>query len=98
MMSLGCAFQELTSQEKKDLSITTGIKVVGVKAGKFKTAGIKDGFVITDINNSPVSTREDVENIYGQIMRDTDSDKVMFITGLYPTGKKVYYAVDLTDN
>lgn len=30
-------------------------------------------------------------------MRDNDSDKVMFITGMYPTGKKVYYAVDLTD-
>ena len=25
------------------------------------------------------------------------SDKVMFITGLYPTGKKVYYAVDISD-
>ena len=98
MMSLGCAFQALTEQDKKDLNISTGIKVVGVKAGKFKAAGIKDGFVITDINNFPVSSREDVENVYGQIMRDSDSDKVMFITGLYPTGKKVYYAVDLSDD
>lgn len=98
MMSLGCAFQALSDQDKKDLNITTGIKVVGIKAGKFKAAGIKDGFVITDINNFPVSSREDVENVYGQIMRDSDSDKVMFITGLYPTGKKVYYAVDLSDD
>ena len=97
MLTLGCAFAELTDQEKKDLSISKGLKVVGVKAGKFKRAGVKDGFVITDINNAPVSTREDVENIYNQIMRSTDSDKVMFITGLYPTGKKVYYAVDLSD-
>ena len=96
MLSLGCAFSELTDQEKRDLSISKGLKVVGVKAGKFKRAGVKDGFVITDINNVPVSTREDVENIYNQIMRSTD-DKVMFITGLYPTGKKVYYAVDLSD-
>ena len=71
--------------------------MVGVKAGKFKNAGIKDGFVITDINNVPVSSRDDVENIYNQIMRASDADKVMFITGLYPTGKKVYYAVDLSD-
>ena len=96
MLSLGCAFSELTDQEKRDLSISKGLKVVGVKAGKFKRAGVIDGFVITDINNVPVSTREDVENIYNQIMRSTD-DKVMFITGLYPTGKKVYYAVDLSD-
>ncbi|HAP51220.1 MAG TPA: deoxyribonuclease HsdR, partial [Porphyromonadaceae bacterium] len=92
-----CAFTELSDQEKKDLAISQGLKVVGVKAGKFKNAGIKDGFVITDINNVPVSSRDDVENIYNQIMRASDADKVMFITGLYPTGKKVYYAVDLSD-
>jgi len=98
VMSLGCAFSELSNQDKEDLAISQGLKVVGVKAGKFKKAGIRDGFIITDINNSPVNTRDDVENIYNQIMRSGDSDKVMFITGFYPTGKKVYYAVDLSDD
>ncbi|MBQ0114377.1 MAG: Do family serine endopeptidase [Bacteroidales bacterium] len=97
MLTLGCAFTELSDQEKKDLNISKGIKVVGIKAGKFKRAGIKDGFIIIDINNAPVNSREDVENIYNQIMRSNDGDKVMFITGVYPTGKKVYYAVDLSD-
>jgi len=97
VMSLGCAFTELSREEKEDLAISQGLKVVGVKAGKFKKAGIRDGFIITDINNAPVNTRDDVENIYNQIMRSSDSDKVMFITGFYPTGKKVYYAVDLSD-
>jgi len=98
VMSLGCAFTELSKAEKEDLAIRKGLKVVGVKAGKFKSAGIRDGFIITDINNIPVDTRDDVENIYNQIMRSSDSDKVMFITGFYPTGKKVYYAVDLSDD
>ena len=97
VMSLGCAFTELSKDDKEDLAISKGLKVVGVKAGKFKNAGIRDGFIITDINNIPVDTRDDVENIYNQIMRSSDSDKVMFITGFYPTGKKVYYAVDLSD-
>ena len=97
VMSLGCAFTELTKEDKQDLAISKGLKVVGVKAGKFKNAGIRDGFIITDINNIPVDSRDDVENIYNQIMRSGDSDKVMFITGFYPTGKKVYYAVDLSD-
>jgi S1-C subfamily serine protease len=96
-MSLGCAFTELSHDEKEDLAISKGLKVVGVKAGKFKRAGVRDGFIITDINNIPVDSRDDVENIYNQIMRSSDSDKVMFITGFYPTGKKVYYAVDLSD-
>ena len=97
VLSLGCAFTELTSEEKEDLAISKGLKVVGVKTGKFKRAGVRDGFIITDINNIPVDSRDDVENIYNQIMRSGDSDKVMFITGFYPTGKKVYYAVDLSD-
>ena len=98
VMSLGCAFTELSRDEKEDLAISKGLKVVGIKAGKFKNAGIRDGFIITDINNIPVDSRDDVENIYNQIMRSGDSDKVMFITGFYPTGKKVYYAVDLSDD
>ncbi len=28
---------------------------------------------------------------------DDTYDKVMFISGVYPTGKKMYYAVDLAD-
>ena len=98
VMSLGCAFTELSKEEKEDLAISKGLKVVGVKAGKFKNAGIRDGFIITDINNIRVDSRDDVESIYNQIMRSGDRDKVMFITGFYPTGKKVYYAVDLSDD
>ena len=88
----------MSKEDKEDLAISKGIKVIGVKAGKFKKAGIRDGFIITDINNIPVDSRDDVENIYNQIMRSGESDKVMFITGFYPTGKKVYYAVDLSDD
>lgn len=98
MISLGCAFKELSETQLKQLQISQGLEVVGIKDGKFKRAGIRDGFVITDINNAPVSTRDDVETIYNAIMNDNQSDKVMFITGLYPTGKKVYYAVDISDS
>jgi len=97
VMSLGCAFMELSAKEKEDLAISHGVKVTGLKNGKFKNAGIRDGFIITDINNTPIGSSDDVEQIYNQIMRSGAGDKVMFITGLYPTGKKEYKAVDLTD-
>ena len=67
----------------------------GLKAGSFRDAGIKDGFIILEINNKPVSTADDIEKIYNEVMKS--SDRVMFITGIYPTGKKVYYAVDLSE-
>lgn len=96
-LDLGCTFKKLSDEKKKELQIRTGVEVAGLKAGKMKNAGIKDGFIITDINNMPVSSQEDVENIYDSIMRDNESDKVMFVTGIYPTGSKKYYAVDLAD-
>lgn len=95
--SLGCAFLSLTADEKEDLGISNGVKVSGLKDGKFKAAGITNGFVITDINNIRVNNQDEVEDIYNAIMRDKDSDKVMFITGITTTGKKVYKAVDLAD-
>ena len=96
-LSLGCAFMPLNDNEKEELGVKSGIKVTGLKDGKFKKAGIKDGFIITEINNQRVTSQDDVEDIYNAIMRDTDSDKVMFITGITSTGKKEYRAVDLAD-
>ena len=60
-------------------------------------AGIKEGFIILDINNQRVNSQDDVEAIYKAIINSSDSDKVMFITGVYPTGAKKYYAVDLSE-
>jgi len=95
--SLGCTFVPLTETEKEELGVSNGVKVMGVKNGKFKDAGIKDGFIITDINNIRVNNQDEIEDIYNAIMRDEESDKVMFITGITSTGKKVYRAVDLAD-
>lgn len=94
--SLGCAFMKLTNETKNHLGISNGVQVSGLKNGLFKEQGIKDGFIITEINNQPVNSSDDVEYIYTQLMKSSDPDKVMFISGLYPTGKKQYYAVNLS--
>ncbi len=96
IVELGCAFKTVAPETLRQLEISNGVQVTGLKDGKFKSAGIKDGFIILDINNSRVSKPEDVDKIYHAIMSDQSGyDKVMFITGIYPTGRKVYYAVDL---
>ncbi|MDD2961768.1 MAG: Do family serine endopeptidase [Muribaculaceae bacterium] len=97
MIDLGCAFKELSKAKMEEMQITKGIEVVGIKDGKFKQAGIKNGFVILEVNNIPISSRDEIEKIYNSIMTEGNNDKVMFIVGLYPTGKKVYYAVDLSE-
>ena len=93
---LGAAFMKLSSDAKEELGIRNGVKVTGLQKGAFREAGVKDGFIITDINGKAVNSQDDVEYIYNSIMKDEDADKVMVLSGLYPdTGRKYYYAVNL---
>lgn len=91
---VGCAFMKVSDETKSNLGIRNGVQVTGLKSGLFKEAGVKDGFIITEINGQNVNSVDDVEYIYNQIMK-SDEDHVMFISGLYTTGKKGYYAVPL---
>lgn len=70
-------------------------QVQGLKSGSFKDAGVKDGFIITEINDTPVNSTDDVEYIYNQVMKSGSDEHVLFLKGVYPTGKKYYYAVNL---
>lgn len=95
---IGCAFMKVGADQLRELGISNGVKVTGLKGGPFKNAGVKDGFIIIEINDRPVKASEDVENIYNRIMKDDSSeDKVMILKGIYPNGKKGYYAVNLAE-
>lgn len=97
--ALGAKFAKVADDKLRALRLRSGVQVSEVTGdGRFKRAGIREGFIISDINNGRVSSPEDVEKIYDAIMNSDDTyDKVMFISGVYPTGKKMYYAVDLAD-
>ncbi len=96
---LGCAFMKVSDKVKEEFGLRSGVQVTGVNKGLFRDAGVKDGFIIEAINGSAVNSSDDVEYIYNSIMKDDDDDKVMFLTGFYPTtGKKYYYAVNLNGN
>ena len=95
--TMGAAFKELTDTQRRELNVRNGVEVVALKDGKFKSAGIREGFVILDINNMTVTSVKDVEKIFDSITRSNSDRKVMFITGIYPNGKLMYYAVDLSE-
>ena len=94
---LGCTFQKLDEATCRKFRIQSGLKVSNLKDGFFKRAGIRDGFIILEINGSRVKTSEDVEKLYQAIMKSDEYDKVMFITGMYSSGQRKYYTVDLVD-
>lgn len=95
---VGCAFMKVSDATLKQLGINNGVKVTGLRSGPFKDAGVKEGFIIVEINERPVRTSEDVEAIYNRVMNDDSAeDKVLLLKGVYSTGKKAYYAVNLAE-
>lgn len=83
---LGARFEKITPNEKQYLRINHGVKIVDLKSGKFKTIGIKKGFIITRINRQSVETPDDVKNIISNISGG------VYIEGIYPNGMSAYYA------
>lgn len=86
---LGASFDKLTSQEKQQLGIRNGVKVTDVRSGKFRSAGIREGYIVTQINNQSVNSVQDIQNILEK------SDGGVYIEGIYPDGLIAYYAIRL---
>lgn len=96
LASVGAAFKELTDQKKKEYGINFGVEVAGIESnGKFAKAGISKGYIIIRINNQPITTPEDAENIIQSAA--SSQDKTLFITGLTPSGVRKLYAIDLNE-
>ncbi len=53
---LGGSFEPASKEELKALGIDHGVKVTSLTAGKLLRAGIREGFIITQINNKPVNS------------------------------------------
>lgn len=95
MEVLGAVFQEVPEQTRRQLNIGYGMQISNVKNGLMKDAGIQKGYIILKINNKQIRSIDDIEQAYKEA---TDSpDQVLFITGVYPSGRRANYAVNLSE-
>ena len=95
MEVLGAVFQEVPEQTRRQLNIGYGMQVSNVKNGLMKDEGIQKGYIILKINNKQIKSIEDIEQAYKEA---ADSpDQVLFITGVYPSGRRANYAVNLSE-
>ncbi len=90
---LGCNFRPVNDSEKKQLNITNGLVVTKVNNGKFKDAGINRGFILQKVNDQSIKSVDDMQGIVKDA--SVSKDPVLYIQGIYPTGKKAYFAVPL---
>ena len=94
MEILGAAFREVPAEVKRQLRLGAGVEVTGVTDGKMKEAGVRKGFIILKANGQTLKTVEQLENIMKEASRSTEP--VLFLQGIFPSGKRAYFAVDLT--
>ena len=86
---LGAKLVELDNSDKKELGIANGLKVAELSAGKLRAEGVREGFIITRVNNKSVTTVEEIKKIL------ESSKGGIYIEGIYPNGVVAYYAFGL---
>lgn len=87
--TLGADLRAANENELRALRLERGVKVAAVNGGKFRSSGIREGFIITSIDQQPVSSPEDIQRLL------SDRKGGVLIEGYYPNGTKAYYGVGL---
>jgi Do/DeqQ family serine protease len=86
---LGASLESVDSDDMIKLKIKSGVRVKDLQTGKLKSAGIKEGFIITSIDNQQVKNKADVTDYL------KDKKGGVLIEGVYPNGMKAYYGFGL---
>ena len=83
--ALGGKFADAGTRLCRELDIRGGVQVVGVRAdGILARARVKQGFVITHINDRPVASLAEMQRL---------TEKVRSIDGIYPNGRAASYTL-----
>lgn len=83
--SLGATFQKVQPDELKKLELSNGVKVTSISPGKLYQIGVKKGFVITKVDETPVT---DPEQLLSLLEKKKGG---VLLEGVYPNGTRAYY-------
>lgn len=83
----GATFEDLSKDELEEFELEGGAKIVDLNDGRWKDAGIKEGFVVTKLDKRPV---RNVEELSAYLRRAEGS---ALIEGYYQPGDKVIYGI-----
>ena len=86
MEIFGANVRSISQQTASNMRIRGGVEITSLADGKFKQAGIKEGFIITSVNRRPMRTADELKAVL------SNSKGGIYIEGVYPNGKVAYYA------
>lgn len=92
---LGATFQEVPAQTRRDLNLSYGVQVGSIKNGLLKDQGVQRGYIILRINNQPIRTVDDIERLYKEAASSPNQE--LFISGVYPSGRRAIYGINLAE-
>lgn len=96
--NLGAKMTAIDEATARRLQIRNGVELSDIDSnGLFAKAGIRDGFIILGVNGQRVAKPEQISSMAKSIIQAQGGDKVLFISGIYPSGKAAYYAVELEE-
>lgn len=85
MKVLGATLEPASAQLLSNLGISNGVQVTKLGKGILSEAGVREGFIITKIDNKAINTPKDVENL----LREKRGG--VLVEGIYPNRMKAYY-------
>ncbi|MDR1682122.1 MAG: Do family serine endopeptidase [Candidatus Symbiothrix sp.] len=92
---LGAELKPLSAETKRKVGVNYGVEVVKISNGKLKDAGIKEGFIILTANDERLTSPESLTNIVKSLMKQDPDERGLFIKGLYPNDRVLFFAIDL---
>ena len=92
---LGASFRPVTEQQKKEFDLTFGLEVTKVKKGAIKSGGIEQGFIMLYANDTPLKSLSDLQELVKSA--STSQDPVLIIKGIWPSGKRDYKVVKVSE-
>ncbi len=95
MDQFGAALKPLDGETKRQLSLPNGLEVVAVKKGKMADAGVEKGWIILQVNDKPMNTVEDFEDVVKEANRS--ADRILWIRAVTQSGKMRSAVVELDE-
>ena len=89
--TLGATFEAVADNDLRRLGVKYGILVANVGNGRLRQSGVKTGYIITKVNDAAIKSIDDFRK---ELASAKDG---LFLTGIYPNGRVVFYAVNLND-
>lgn len=85
----GSVFENVEGSEANELGIKGGVKLKDLNDGKWKDAGVDEGFIITEVDKTRVYSVEDLQRVMDRL-----KGQRVLLLGVMGNGDKTYYSID----